>query len=160
MNAIELLKKQHREVEDLFEKFDGAKGPQQQAIAETIADKLAVHAAIEEQHFYPATKTARTEDLLREAVEEHLSAKRVIADILDCDPADPQFVAKVKVLKEQIEHHVKEEEGELFPKVQKLFSKDELEDLAVVMQDTAEDLEKGAPRESVPAQTGAPSPID
>lgn len=160
MNAIELLKQQHREVEDLFEKFESAPGAQKQKIADAIADKLAIHASIEEQHFYPATKTARTEDLLREAVEEHLSAKRVIADILDTDPSDPQFTAKVKVLKEQIEHHVEEEETELFPKVQKLFSKDELEDLAVVMQDTAEDLEKGAPREAVPGETGAPSPID
>jgi hemerythrin-like domain-containing protein len=84
----------------------------------------------------------------------------VIADILDSSPSDPQFSAKVRVLKEQIERHVKEEESELFPKVQKLFSKDELEDLAVVMQDTAEDLEKGAPRESIAAETGAPSSID
>jgi hemerythrin-like domain-containing protein len=160
LNAIELLKHQHRQVEELFEKFERARGSQQQSIADAIADKLAVHAAIEDQHFYPATRTARTEDLLREAVEEHLSAKRVIADILDSDPSDPQFSAKVKVLKEQIEHHVKEEETELFPKVQKLFSKDELEDLAVVMQDTAEDLEKGAPRESIPGETQAPSSID
>jgi hemerythrin-like domain-containing protein len=160
LNAIELLKHQHREVEELFEKFERAQGSQQQSIADAIADKLAVHAAIEEQHFYPATRTARTEDLLREAVEEHLSAKRVIADILDSDPSDPRFSAKVNVLKEQIEHHVKVEETELFPKVQKLFSKDELEDLAVVMQDTAEDLEKGAPRESIPGETGAPSSID
>jgi hemerythrin-like domain-containing protein len=159
LNAIEFLKHQHREVEELFEKFECAQGSQQQSIADAIADKLAVHAAIEEQHFYPATRTARTEDLLREAVEEHLSAKRVIADILDSDPSDPQFSAKVNVLKEQIEHHVKVEETQLFPKVQKLFSKDELEDLAVVMQDTAEDLEKGAPRESIPGETGAPSSI-
>jgi hemerythrin-like domain-containing protein len=160
LNAIELLKRQHRQIQELFERFERAQGPEQQSIADAIADKVAVHSAIEEQHFYPATRTARTEEFLREAVEEHLSAKRVIADILDSSPSDPQFHAKVKVLKEQIERHVREEEGELFPKVQKLFSKDELLDLAVVMQDTAEDLEKGAPRESIAAETFAPSSID
>ena len=160
MNAIEMLKQQHREVEKLFEKIDKAEGAEKKALADEISDKLAVHAAIEEQHFYPATKNARTEDLLREAVEEHLSAKRLIADLLDCEPEDEQFDAKIRVLKEQIDHHVEEEEGELFPKVQKLFSKDELEDLAVVMEDAARELEEGVPRESVPAQTGSPAPIE
>ena len=160
MTAIELLKQQHREVEKLFEKIEQAEGDEKKSLADEISDKLAVHAAIEEQHFYPATKSARTEDLLREAVEEHLSAKRLIADLLDCQPDDDQFDAKITVLKEQIGHHVQEEEGELFPKVQKLFSKDELEDLAVVMEDAAQELEQGAPREKVPAETGAAAPID
>jgi len=64
---------------------------------EQIADDLAVHAAIEEKHFYPATKSARTEDLLQEAVEEHLSVKRIIADLLEMDPAEAQFDAKIGI---------------------------------------------------------------
>jgi hemerythrin superfamily protein len=160
LDAIEMLKQQHREVEKLFEQFETAEESEKAELADTISDKLAVHATIEEQHFYPATKSARTEDLLRDAVEEHLAAKRVIADILDCEASDPQFEAKVKVLREIVQHHVEEEERVLFPTVTKLFVKDELEDLAVVMQDAAEELEQGAPREKVPSEIRGPAPIE
>src|SRR4051812_14461220 len=72
MSAIDMLEAEHREVERLFEKFESAKGARQQrAIFNQVADKLAVHAAIEEQHFYPAAKADDTEDLLLEAAEEH-----------------------------------------------------------------------------------------
>jgi hemerythrin superfamily protein len=120
-----------------------------------------VHAAIEEKHFYPATKNARTEELLQEAVEEHLSAKRLIADMMEMSSDDPQFDAKLSVLEEQIEHHVEEEEKELFPKVRKMLAKEELEDLGIVMEDMAEELKaSGAPRESVPAETGSAAPLE
>ncbi|HEY4731397.1 MAG TPA: hemerythrin domain-containing protein, partial [Myxococcales bacterium] len=74
---------------------------------------------------------------------------------------DPQFDAKVTVLQEQIEHHVEEEEKELFPKVRKMLGKEELEDLGVVMEDMAEELKaSGSPRESVPAETGSAAPLE
>ena len=92
-----------------------------------IADKLAVHAAIEEHHFYPAVKAKRTEDILLEALEEHLGIKRVLADLLEIEASDESFDAKIKVLKEEVQHHVGEEEKDLFPKVKKILSKDELE---------------------------------
>ncbi|TMA40568.1 MAG: hemerythrin domain-containing protein, partial [Deltaproteobacteria bacterium] len=111
--------------------------------------------------FYPATKNARTEELLQEAVEEHLAAKRLIADLLEMSVDDPQFDAKVAVLKENVEHHIEEEEEELFPKVKKMLKEEELEDLGVVMEDMAEDLKAaGAPRESVPAETGSAAPLE
>ena len=161
MNAIDLLEKQHREVEQLFKKFEKAEGEEEkQSLFEEIGDKLAVHAGIEEKHFYPATRTARTEDELREAVEEHLSVKRIIADLLEMEPSNPQFEPKVLVLKEQVEHHVEEEEEELFPKVKKMLSRDELDDLGTVMEDLAQELEAGAPRESVPAETGSAAPLE
>ena len=160
MNAIELLEKQHKEVKGLLDKCEKAEGEEKRALFEKIADDLAIHAAIEEQHFYPATKAARTEELLHEAVEEHLSVKRIIADLLEMEPSDAQFDAKIQVLKEQVEHHVEEEEGELFPKVKKLLSEDDLDDLGIVMEDMAEDLrESGAPREQVPAETGEAAPV-
>ena len=160
MNAIDLLKQQHDQVEELFEKIENARSGKEE-LFDQIADALAVHAAIEEQHFYPATKDARTEDLLHEAVEEHLAVKRIIADLLEMEPDDPQFEAKIKVLKEQVEHHVEEEEKELFPKVRKMHSRDELEDLGVLMQDTAQELkQRGAPRMQVPKETGTAAPID
>jgi hemerythrin superfamily protein len=161
VNAIDLLKQQHREVEKLFKKMEKAGPDEKEKLFDELADSLAVHAAIEEQHFYPATKDARTEELLQEAVEEHLSVKRIIADLLEMEPDDPQFDAKITVLQEQVEHHVEEEEKELFPKVQKLHSKDELEDLGVLMEQTAEELkEQGAPRMEVPKETGSAAPLD
>ena len=94
-------------------------------------------------------------------MEEHLSVKRIIADLLEMEPDDAQFDAKIKVLQEQVEHHVEEEEKQLFPEVQKLHSKDELEDLGMLMEQTAEELkEQGAPRMEVPKETGAAAPID
>lgn len=160
MNAIELLESQHEEVKKLFKKCEKASGESKRQLFEQIADALAVHASIEEKHFYPATKSARTEDLLQEAVEEHLSVKRIIADLLEMDSAEAQFDAKITVLQEQVEHHVKEEEGELFPKVKKILSGEELEELGVVMEDAADQLKAvGSPRDAVPGETGEAAPI-
>src|SRR3954466_5751849 len=121
MSAIDLLESQHREVEKLFSQIEKAKdGAKKTELFEEIADKLAIHAAIEEHHFYPAVKEKRTEDILLESLEEHLGIKRVLADLLDIDASDESFDAKIKVLKEQVEHHVEEEENDLFPKVKKV----------------------------------------
>jgi hemerythrin superfamily protein len=161
MDAIELLETQHKEVKGLFKKIEKAEEEQKQDLFEQLADALAVHAAIEEKHFYPATMNARTEELLQEAVEEHLSVKRLIADLMEMSSGDPQFDAKITVLQEQIEHHVEEEENELFPKVRKMLKKEELEDLGIVMEDMAEDLKgAGAPRQSVPSETEHAAPLE
>ena len=147
-------------MKQLFKKCEKASGESKRQLFEQIADALAVHASIEEKHFYPATKSARTEDLLQEAVEEHLSVKRIIADLLEMDPTEAQFDAKITVLQEQVEHHVKEEEGELFPKVKKILSGEELEELGVVMEDAADELKAGgSPRDAVPGETGEAAPI-
>jgi hemerythrin superfamily protein len=156
MSAIDMLESQHREVEDLFEEFEKARGPKRkQEIFQQIADKLAVHATIEEKHFYPAAKSKDTEELVTESVEEHLSVKRLIADLLALDSVDDTFEAKVKVLQEQVEHHVEEEEDELFPKVEKLLDDETLEALEQEMTATADQLlTEGNPRENVPSETG------
>ena len=158
-----MLKAQHREVEALFKKYEekgdkAEKGKQQ--IFESIADALAMHATIEEKHFYPAIKDRRTEDILLEALEEHLGIKRVIADLMKTTSSDETFDAKVKVLKEQVEHHVEEEEGDLFPKVKKIFDREELTAIASQMQATMKTLEsKGSPRKAVPAETREAAPL-
>jgi hemerythrin superfamily protein len=163
VNAIELLEQQHREVEELFEEFekagDGAKKTKER-LCRDILDDLAVHATIEEKLFYPESKQENTEELLREAVEEHLSMKRVLADLLESGPDDEQFEPRMKVLKEQVEHHVEEEEKELFPKVRKACSKEELEDLGERMETLAEELfAEGSPSKSIPDETDAPARI-
>jgi hemerythrin superfamily protein len=124
-DAITLLEGQHREVEAMFKKFeelgDRAKASKKK-IADQVCTALTLHAQIEEEIFYPATREAskETEDMVDEAVVEHASAKDLIAQILDMDPEDDLYDAKVKVLSEMIEHHVEEEEKEMFPKVREL----------------------------------------
>ena len=163
MNAIELLKKQHREVEDLFEEFEGAGDgarKTRERLCREISDQLAVHAEIEEKLFYPESKQEDTEEILRESVEEHLAMKRTLADLIEADVDDEQFDARMKVLKELVEHHVEEEEQDLFPKVRKACTKEELEDLGARMEAMAEELERaGEPSKSIPDQTDEPAPI-
>ncbi|HSY41903.1 MAG TPA: hemerythrin domain-containing protein [Polyangia bacterium] len=159
MNAIEMLKQQHREVEALFAQFKKAKsaGPQRK-IFEQIADALAVHATIEEKRFYPSVKKKDTEELLLESLEEHLEIKRVIADLLALDVKDPTFEAKMTVLEEDVQHHVGEEEKDLFPKVEKLFDEETLEAIAEVMEETQDELlEDRNPREAIPSETDTAS---
>ncbi len=154
IDAVDLLEGQHREMEDLFEALEAASGAGKQKIFIEIADKLAVHATIEERDFYPAVKAKRTEDILLESLEEHLGIKRVLADLLAIDVSDDTFDAKAKVLKEQVEHHVEEEEEDLFPKVRKLLDKDTLIAIAQQMTATQEELlAKGSPRNAVPSET-------
>ena len=161
MSAIDLLESQHREVEKLFSQIEKAKDSDKKTqLFEQIADKLAIHAAIEEHQFYPAVKAKRTEDILLESLEEHVAMKRTLADILKIDAEDETFDAKVKVLKEQVEHHVGEEEKELFPKVKKLLSADELDALEQQMVAEQEELiEAGEPRASIPSETGEAAPL-
>ena len=161
MSAIDLLESQHREVEKLFKKIEKTtSGEEKLSLFEEIADKLAIHAAIEEHHFYPAVKEKRTEDILLEAVEEHLNIKRTLADLLKLDVGDQQFDPKIKVLKEEIEHHVGEEEKDLFPKVKKILSAEELDALEQEMMAEQQELEEeGNPRENIPGETGEAAPL-
>jgi hypothetical protein len=110
-DAIALLKADHRTVEDLFEKFEAASGAdKKQTLALQICMELTIHAKIEEEIFYPACEGKIEEDLLKEAYVEHDGAKVLIAEIEAGSPEDEYYDAKVKVLSEQIEHHVGEEE--------------------------------------------------
>jgi len=110
-DAIALLKQDHRTVEELFEKFEKASGEgRKQALAEEICLELSVHAQIEEEIFYPACEGKVEEDLLKESYVEHDAAKLLIAEIMTGSPDDEFYDSKVKVLSEEIEHHVEEEE--------------------------------------------------
>jgi hypothetical protein len=110
-DAIALLKHDHREVEDLFAKFESASGQDRKwQIAQQICNELKIHSMIEEEIFYPACQEAVEEDLYKEAFVEHDGAKVLINDIMATGGEGEFFEAKVKVLSEEIEHHVKEEE--------------------------------------------------
>ena len=113
-DAVALLKEDHRTVEDLFARFEKASGDgRKQELATQICTELSIHAQIEEEIFYPACEGKVEEDLLKEAYVEHDGAKVLIAEIMAGEPSDEFYDAKVKVLQEQIEHHVQEEEKRL-----------------------------------------------
>jgi hypothetical protein len=110
-DAIALLKDDHRKVEELFEQFEKAKGDgRKEKLALEICKELTIHSMIEEEIFYPACEGKVEEDLLKESFVEHDAAKVLIAEIEAGGPSDEFYDAKVKVLKEEIEHHVEEEE--------------------------------------------------
>jgi hemerythrin superfamily protein len=154
MDAIEMLEEQHQDVEDLFDELASADFADKQDLFDELADQLAVHTSIEEIHFYPAVRARRTEDILLESLEEHLSIKRLLADLLQLDPRNEQFEPKVQALKALVEHHVKEEEDGLFPKVRKVLDHEQLVALAEDMSVTMENLlDAGDPRQRVRYET-------
>lgn len=123
-DAIALLKADHRTVEKLFKEYEklaekGGNTARKQKIADQICAELTIHTQIEEEIFYPGIHGFIEEDLLKEAVVEHTSAKELISQIESMSPSDELFDAKIQVLAEYIIHHVKEEETEMFPMVQK-----------------------------------------
>jgi hypothetical protein len=123
MKATDLLKSQHREVKALFRRAKKAEGEECRAILDEITEKLEHHMYIEENVFYPAVQelgTKKTEEMVPEAYEEHHVVKLVLNELPDVDPEDERFEAKMTVLDELIQHHVDEEEKEMFAAAQKL----------------------------------------
>jgi hemerythrin superfamily protein len=110
-DAIALLKADHRTVEDLFEKYEKARGDdRKQKLALEVCKELTIHTILEEEIFYPACEGKVEDDMLKEAVVEHDAAKVMISEIEAGEPSEDFYDAKVKVLQEEIEHHVEEEE--------------------------------------------------
>ena len=109
-DAIALLKADHRTVEELFEKFEKGQSGSKQQIADQICNELKIHSMIEEEIFYPSLEGKIEQELLDEAYVEHDGAKVLINEIAAGGPDEEFYDAKVKVLQEEIEHHVKEEE--------------------------------------------------
>jgi hemerythrin superfamily protein len=154
-DVLELLTAQHKEVDELFAKLESGKGNRQVLFTE-LADKLAAHATVEEKIFYPTVMAERTEEQLRESVEEHLSIKRVLADLIAMKPSDEAFDAKLTVLKEQVSHHAhREEEAKLFPKVRAMFNHDQRAALGNEILVLFEELMLSHPYRRVPRETSA-----
>jgi hemerythrin superfamily protein len=123
-DAIAMLMADHKKVKKLFSDFDKLKeeggDDEKSAIVDQICNELKIHTELEEEIFYPAVRKAIDDsDLMDEALVEHAGAKDLIAQLEDASPEDDLYDAKVTVLGEQIDHHVKEEEGSIFPKAKK-----------------------------------------
>lgn len=161
MDAVELLTSQHRTLEDLLRQaVESTDETEKKSYFARAGDHLSAHIASEEQVFYPAVKAERTEDILLESLEEHLSLKRLLADLLELDPSDRTFDAKLGVLLEQTEHHHQEEEEHLFPKVCKLLGEDRRKALGGEMMALQNAMRKdGAPRQAVTNETDAAAPL-
>ena len=135
MDAIQVLKKDHKEVKTLFQEFEKLRGraaQKKQAVVTQICQALTVHAQVEEELLYPLLKTLRPreiKDLVSEAAEEHKVAKTLIGELKTLSPDDEQYEAKVTVLGEYVQHHVKEEEQELLPKARQHLSAKRLAEL-------------------------------
>jgi len=148
-DAIALLKADHRKVEELFDKFENARGRKAQ-IVEEICKELTIHTVIEEEIFYPACQGAVEEDVLDEALVEHDGAKLMIAELQAGKVGEDFFDAKVKVLSEEIKHHVKEEEKRdgVFAQIRK--SDLDLGGLGEKLQARKEELQAQIERSGVP----------
>jgi len=136
MDAITLLKNDHRKVEKIFSQIEKGGGDRDQLFTELMTE-LTVPAEIEEKLFYPAVKNAKqTHDIVLESFEEHKQVKMVLADLAKADKNTEHWLAGLKVLMEDVQHHVGEEEDELFPKVKdKVLSEQELKDLGTRMEE-------------------------
>ena len=138
MDAISMLKDDHKAVERLFKRFEKAGDrayAEKREVVDRIIEELSVHAAVEEQLFYPVTRATvpKTEDIALESLEEHHIVKWVLSELDGMNPKDERFDAKVTVLIENVRHHVEEEESDYFPKVRDELGRAALNDLGEAM---------------------------
>ncbi len=148
MNAFTLLKADHKKVAGIFEKLepttDRAVKTREDLFAQ-LKKELDVHARIEETILYPALKDPdETHDITLEAYEEHAVVKQLLAELDEMSKDEEEWGAKLKVLQENVEHHVEEEEGEMFPKARKVLSEEEVEALGERLEKAKEQQFKAA----------------
>ena len=136
MNALELLKNDHDKVDKLFQKVEATDESEHRALFEQIKEELEVHTHIEETIFYPRMKEEgdqELKDIVLEGIEEHRQAKMFLRELEALQDDSEKFEPKLKVLKEDIEHHVQEEEGEMFPMIREQIDAGVLEDMGEEM---------------------------
>ena len=148
MNALTLLKRDHTEVKkmlsDLEDTTERAEKTRTEGLA-TLKHELGIHEAIEEEIFYPALKKhPKTKDLALEGYEEHHVVDTIMGELEGVEPSDETWMAKFSVMKENLEHHISEEEDEMFPKVEQVFEDEELQELGARMQERKEELQAQA----------------
>jgi hypothetical protein len=161
MDAIELLDRQHRDVVTMFAQLiEGSPSRERKrALFRRLADALAIHATIAENHFYPSIQARSSEEKLLEALSEHVQIKQLLADLLRLSVEDEAFDAKLKALKEEVDHHVAEERRRVFPAARQQLDAHQREAIAQLMTATMADLEGKSPRLDVLGQTVSPPSV-
>jgi hypothetical protein len=136
MDALELLKKDHQKVKELFEQAEEAEGKEQQKLFEQIKTELETHARIEETVFYPAVqKHEELKDMVLESLEEHKQIKTLLKEMDNLASDSEKFEPKLQVLMENVEHHAEEEEeGKMFPKLRQIMNKQQLAQLGADLE--------------------------
>ena len=148
MNAFELLKQDHKKVSGIFEKLEptterGVKTREE--LFAQLKQELDIHARIEETILYPALKEAKeTKDITLEAYEEHSVVKQLLAELDELPKDDESWGAKLKVLQENVEHHVEEEEGEMFPSAREVLSQEQIEELGARLEAAKQEQQQKA----------------
>lgn len=149
MDAIQVLKQQHEEVASLFEQFEKAR-TRKAALAQEICEKLSIHDKIEREIFYPAVnENEELKDMILEGLEEHHLVQILLKQISECDPSDETFEAKVKVLQELIEHHVEEEEQEMFKAIRGAVDKKLLNELGRRLEEATQRFQQQEPEVTI-----------
>ena len=160
MDAFELLKADHKKVNELFDQLEAAAGKAKLNVFDQIKTELELHTHIEEKIFYPALeKPEETHDLTLEAYEEHKTVKTLLAELSGAKTADDEWQAQAKVLRENVEHHVDEEENELFDKADQALSDEEIEALGQRMEAEKARKQGRAPQKSATKKKGIVSRI-
>jgi hypothetical protein len=148
MNAFELLKKDHEKVSGLFKQLDDTTEravKTREELFGKLKQELDIHARIEETIFYPAIKEAKeTHEITLEAIEEHNVVKQLLSELESLPVEDETWTAKLTVLKENVEHHVEEEEGEMFKDAQKVLSAEQVEELGARMESAKQEQKTAA----------------
>ena len=149
MDAFNLLKADHRKVAELFEQLESASGKQKLTVFDQIKTELELHTHIEETIFYPTLEEPKeTHDLTLEAYEEHDVVKNLLQQLSKAKSANDEWDAQAKVLQENVEHHVEEEEGQLFKKASKALSAEEIENLGEEMEAEKARKQRGSSKSS------------
>jgi hemerythrin superfamily protein len=145
VDCLNLLKEQHDEAKDIFKKLESAEGARAAQLFGELKTKLTMHEELEETHLYPELKKEdTTEDLVLESYQEHHVMDVLISEISKLKPSDEEFQPKIKVLQENTEHHIEEEEKELFPKVRKIWNPDRRRQVGELMERLRNQLQKSA----------------
>ena len=146
MDVLEFLKDEHDEAKSMFSKLEKARGAEAQRLWDRLRSMLTLHEEMEETHLYPSLKEEPpTEDLILESYQEHHVMDVLIGEISELEPSDEEWAPKIKVLQENTEHHIEEEEGELFPKVRKIWDKARREEIGQRMQQMKQDRHRERP---------------
>lgn len=134
MSAIELLKQQHREVDDLFQRIKSTTGDERISLLGKVAEALTIHAALEEQFFYPFARQQGVDGLIDESFQDHAEVKQLLSEILQVKQTDPRLEGLCLRLARLVTEHVSQEESALLPKVQSLANEEDLDSMREDMQ--------------------------